>query len=380
MPPRLKQFLALCLLLAVAGAAWSRFAPEKAQESGGKKPPVYVSAAAVVRQDVPLALSAVGAVVPYQSVTVRPRVDTQIVAVKFNGGDYVNEGDLLFQLDDRTLRAQMEEQKSNLARDRSQVENLKLQYGRRKNLASKGYETPENLQIAKSAYEAQAATVAATQAALENLQVQLQYTQVTAPISGRTGTVNLTPGNTVRANDTALVTINQVKPIWVQFSLPQQMLESVRQAMAAGDVAATAQHEGGSLVEGKLGYIDNAIDTTTGTFAARAMFDNVDESLWPGMFVSVTLRVGEKKDALTVPEVAIQHSAEGDYVYVIKDGKAERRAVKVALIQKGSAIVVEGVADGEQVAIDGMMKLSDGAPVDVAPQGASQGAQAEAPK
>src|SRR5206468_321532 len=155
-----------------------------------------------------------------------------------------------------------------------------------------------------------------------------QFTQITAPISGRTGTVSLTAGNTVKANDLPLVVINQVKPIWVQFSLPQHVLDKVRQAKAAGDAPATAQHEGGKLVSGKLDYIENAVDTTTGTFAVRALFDNADESLWPGMFVNITLKVGEENDALTVPEVAIQHGPAGDYVFIIDQGKAQRRPVK----------------------------------------------------
>ena len=361
------------LLLSAIGAAGWHFSHASTLDLVSKKPPTFISIAPVVQKNVPLELSAVGSVVPYQSVTIHSRLDTQIIDVKFHSGDYVNQGDLLFQLDDRTIRAQIQEQQSNLARDRAQEENLKLQYDRRKKLVGRGYETPENLEIAKAAYEAQAATASATAAALQNLQVQLEYTKITAPISGRTGTVSLTAGNTVKANDLPLVVINQVKPIWVQFSLPQRSLDKVRQAKAEGPVAATAQHENGKLVAGKLDYIDNTVDTTTGTFAVRTLFDNEDESLWPGMFVNSTLKVGEEKDALTVPEVAIQHGPDGDYVFVIDQGKAHHRAVKVALIQKGEVIIGEGLKAGEQVATDGMMRIEDGGDIEVAAPASANG-------
>jgi len=375
-----KSFVIGVLFLAAAGAAGWHLINADSHDAIGKKQAAFVTVAPVVQKDVPLELSAVGSVVPYQSVTIHSRLDTQIIDVKFHSGDYVNQGDLLFQLDDRTIKAQIQEQQSNLARDRAQEENLKLQFERRKKLVGRGYETPENLEIAKAAYEAQAATVAATAAALQNLQVQLEFTRITAPISGRTGTVSLTAGNTVKANDLPLVVINQVKPIWVQFSLPQHVLDNVRQAKAAGPVAATAQHEGGKLVAGALDYIDNAVDSTTGTFAVRALFDNEDESLWPGMFANTTLKVGEEKDALTVPEVAIQHGPDGDYVFVIEQGKAQHRAVKVALIQKDEVIISDGLKAGEQVAIDGMMKIEDGGAVEIAPTTAPAPAAAESKK
>lgn len=365
-----KKFLLFSVVALAAGAVYwqhSHKAVPVSEAGGGRRMPALVSVAPVTRKDVPVELSAVGAVVPYQSVTVRSRLDSQIIDVKFHPGDFVNAGDLLFVLDDRSIKAQIEEQQSNLARDQAQDKNLQLLYERKRKLSSQGYETQENLDAAKSAYEAQHATVAATAAALENLKVQLQYTQITAPISGRTGTVSLTAGNNVKANDTTpLTTINQVKPIWAQISLPQRYIDAVRQAKAAGEVTATAQHEKGKLVSGRLDYIDNAVDTATGTFAVRALFANDDEQLWPGMFVTVTLQVGAKKDVLTVPEVAIQHSSSGDFVYTVAGGKAHRRTVTVELIQNGEAVVAEGLKPGENVVTDGMIKLEDGSEVKTA--------------
>src|SRR5262249_5366383 len=158
----------------------------------------------------------------------------------------------------------------------------------------------------------------------DNIATQLEYTRITAPIDGRTGTISVTLGNTVKANDVPLVTINQMKPIRVQLSLPQQYLERVRDSMATSEVPVTARHEGSSVAsEGKLDYIDNAVDQSSGTFAARAIFANEDEILWPGMFVTLEIRLGNQVDALTVPEVAVQHGqGGGDFVFVIANGKA----------------------------------------------------------
>lgn len=363
-----KKVVVFFLFLAAAGAGVYYYKNTASHTTGNKKPPTFVKAISVAQKNIPLELTAVGTVMPYKSVTIHSRIDSQIVEVKFNAGDYVKQGDFLFQLDDRTLKAQIEEQKANLARDHAQEESLQLQYNRKKKLADKGYDTQGNLETAKAAYMAQRATAAATAAMLQNLMVQLQYTQITAPIDGRTGTIHLTAGNNVKANDTqALVTINQVKPIWAQISFPQHYLDTLHQAKTQGVVSATAQHENSKQVSGRLDYIDNAVDATTGTFAARALFDNNDETLWPGMFVTVTLKVGEAKNALSLPEVAIQHGKNEDFVFVIHQSKAERRSVKTGHIQNGEAIIDSGLTAGEQVAIDGMMRLEDGGEVAIAP-------------
>jgi multidrug efflux system membrane fusion protein len=199
--------------------------------------------------------------------------------------------------------------------------------------------------------------------------VQLEYTQITAPISGRTGTINITVGNTVKANDTQpLVTINQIKPIRVQASLPQRYLSAVRDAMASGAVEVLSRHEGSAdQSRGALEYIDNNVDLATGTFAMRASFPNENEKLWPGMFVNLTLVLGNEKQVLTIPEVAVQHGQNGDYVFVIAGDKAANRPVKVSRMQESTAVIESGVEAGEQVAVDGLMSLKDGVAVSVQP-------------
>lgn len=342
----------LWLLLAVAaiGAWWWL---SQSDGGGGGKPPVIVRVIPVESRDVPMALKNVGTVVTYQSVAVRSRIDSQVMEVKFKDGDYVEKGDLLFVLDDRTIKA-------DLAREEAQLANLKQQYDRIRQLAAREYETQANLDAARAAYEAQAA-------ATESLRVLLDYTRITAPISGRTGTIAITAGNTVRANDAqALVTINQVKPIRAQVSLPQRYLDHVRQSMSGGTVAVAAIREGGGASQGTLEYVDNAVDQSTGTFAARASFPNEDEALWPGMFVSLVLTLGEEKNALTVPEVAIQRGQQGDFVFVVADGKAMKRNVRIARLQDSVAVIESGVETGELVAVDGMMSLKDGSAVTIA--------------
>lgn len=334
---------------------------------------VAVQVAPVEQRDMPIALKNVGTVVTYDSVAVRARLDSQVMEVAFKDGDYVEKGDLLFVLDDRALKARLGEMEANLKRDQAQLTNLRQQYERVRQLADKEYETQANLDAAKAAYEAQAATFGATEAAIENIRVQLEYTRITAPISGRTGTINITVGNTVKANDTqALVVINQVKPIRVQVSLPQRYLNHVRESMAQGQVTVTALREGSAAPSyGTLEYIDNAVDQSTGTFAARASFPNEDEALWPGMYVNLILVLGEEKNALVVPEVAIQHGQEGSFVFVVNDDKAVKRPVGIARLQDSTAVIESGVVAGERVVVDGLMSLVDGSPVTVQAGGAA---------
>jgi multidrug efflux system membrane fusion protein len=355
----------LWLVVIVAAIGWWWQSGKSADTA--KKSEVIVSVAPAAQKDVPLALKNVGTVVTNDSVAVRSRLDSQVVEVKFKDGDYVQQGDLLFLLDDRSLKAQLGELKANVERDRAQLNNLKLQYERIRQLTGKGYESQASADNAKAAYEAALGSANASEAAMENVRVQLEYTRITAPISGRTGTINITVGNTVKANDTqALVIINQVKPIRVQVALPQRYLDAVRESMAKGAVPVDATREGSTDVsKGTLEYIDNAVDQSTGTFAARATFPNDDEALWPGMFVNLTLVLGEEKNVITIPEEAIQHGQSGDFVFVIAGGKAAKRAVKIARLQEGTAVVESGLTKGEFVAIDGIMSLADGSAVTV---------------
>jgi len=374
MPSAAKVTVSLLLLAAMGGGAW--FYLHKSGDGGDAakhRPPVLVKAAPVEAGDVPLQLTAVGNVVPYQTVAIRSRIDSQLSAVKFHSGDYVHEGDVLFTLDDRILKTQLAQAEANVAKDKAQLTNVQLQYDRNVKLLAEKSVSQQAVDDSKAALDTQNAAVAADSALADSIRVQLSYTVITAPISGRTGTITLTTGNNVSANDTApLVTINQVKPIWAQVSFSQRYLEAMHRAKQAGTVMATAQHEGNTPVQGRLDYIDNAVDATTGTFPARVLFDNADESLWPGMFVSVTVDLGDEKSVLTIPEIAVQHGQDSDYVYVIDNGKAVHRNIDVARFQGGKAVVTKGLKAGEQVTTDGMLKLDDGSEVKIVTSGASE--------
>jgi len=367
-PPFFRRgWVRLVLVAGMAVGAWQLFGGTHASKPSGP-PPVNVTVAQATMQQVPVTIHAVGNVVAYESVAIRARLDSQVTAVHFKDGEEVNQGDLLFELDDKSLRARANELEANIARDRAQLENARRQSSRAATLADKGFATKATKDDSNANVAVAQAALNASIAALESVKVQLGYTRITAPITGRTGTINVTLGNNVKANDTQpLVTINQLKPIRVQAALPQQHFDAVRAAMQAGSVPVTAALKddaaNNTIAEGTLDYIDNAIDATTGTFVTRAGFANDTERLLPGMFVTVTLSLGGDASALTVPEVAIQRGQTGDYVFVIVGDKAMKRDVTVARLQDNLAIVSNGLAEGDTVVVDGLLGLKDGSTV-----------------
>lgn len=357
--------------LAVVLTAWLWLRPaggDKTDKTRHADAPIAVKVAPVALQNIPVRIKAVGTVMPFQTVAVRSRIDSQILEVEFHDGDTVKTGDVLFVLDDRTLKAQRVQTQASLERDKAQLDNAKRQYDRLAELGKQGFASRADQDNARAAYATAQANVNADEAALENIGVQLGYTTITAPISGRTGTIGVTAGNNVKANDVPLVTINQIRPILMQASLPQDSFDSVRSAMHAGPVPASALRAGAATEDaekGKLAYIDNAIDQATGTFVVRASFENESERLWPGMLGTLILEVGMRNDALIVPEVAIQHAGEETFVYVVAGGKAHRKDVKITQSQDQIAVIGEGLKAGEQVAVDGMLSLQDGSSVTV---------------
>jgi len=360
-----RTLLAVCAgVIGIVVFSYFKSAPQNLPEAA--LPAVPVSVASVVSQDIPLQIQAVGTVMPFQSVAIKSRIESQIVAVKFRDGDVVKKGDLLFVLDDRTIKAQLDKAKAELVRDKAQLEDLKLQYERNKSLTEGRAISKQVVESSKFAVQAQTALVTADMAAVDNISVQLGYTQILAPIDGRTGTITSTVGNNVKVNDVPLVTINQIQPILVQSSLPQGSFDEVRRAMHAGAVAVTAIMENSAAVAaGTLEYIDNTIDKSTGTFVARALFANADEALWPGMLVSVMLTIGQDENAIVIPEVAVQNSYSGDFVFVIAEEKAQKRAITVKRNIESMAIISAGLKVGETVATDGMLSLSDGTTVSI---------------
>ncbi len=330
--------------------------------------PVNVSVAPVATEDLPNIVSLVGTVYAFETVAIKSRIDSQVTKVHFMDGDTVTEGAVLFELDDSILKAQLNQNEANLKRDEAQLENARTQNERYKKLAAKGFASNEKMQEAEAAYKTQIAAVNATKASIDSIKAQLDFTNITAPITGRAGTINVTRGNNVKANDTMpLVTINRVKPIRVQFAIPQRYYDALREAQKS-NVEVTAQRsDGQDIAIGKLEYIDNAIDSTTGSFNARAVFENEDEKLWPGMFVNVSITLNIDNDAVVIPQVAVQNGQEGSFVFVIDEAakKAIKRPIEILRTQDNKAVIKSGVILGEKVAVDGLLKLSDGAAVNV---------------
>ena len=357
-----KSFIIAALLaLVVVYSLFKLYLINKSTNSQSIQP-VLVSVVPVEEKSLNIVVEASGTATPTESVAIKSRIDSQISAIKFHDGDLVSQDQLLFVLDDSALQAQLRQAEATLVRDQAIMTNLLAQYNRVKIIAEKGFESKADLDNAKYQYEAQIAVVNASQAAIENIKTQIGHTQIEAPISGRTGTINITAGNDVKANDVSLATINKITPILIQFSLPEKYLGILRNSMSSGVVEVsikTADGVSGTL-HGMVDYIDNTIDKSTNSFIVRAIYENKKEELWPGAFVSLEIYIGDKKTSVVVPELAIQHSQDGDFVFRVADGKAIKTAIKLDRVQQGLAVIASGIALGEQVVIDGIMNLDDG--------------------
>jgi multidrug efflux system membrane fusion protein len=332
----------------------------------------------------PIQVTAIGTVQPIATVQIKSRMDGEIATVNFEEGQEVKEGDTLFSLDDRAVKAQLQQAEANLERDRAQLERAKLEVTRQVELAGRGVASAQKLEDTKTAMAVFEAAVRASQATLENARVNVNYTTIRAPLSGRTGSVGFKRGSIVKAVDTSptvapLVTITQMKPIYVGFTVPERYLTDLRAAMALGplQVVVTVPAQPKSPITGALTFIDNQVDVATGTITLKAKFTNDDERLWPGQFVNVTLTLGTQEHAIVVPSVAIQVGPNGPYVFVIKqDSTVELRLVKPDRTVGDKTVVAEGIKVGERVVVDGQLRLGNGTRVNAQEP---KGAQPKAP-
>jgi membrane fusion protein, multidrug efflux system len=375
---RLIWAVALAAFLALGGivyqSAW--LGPARSQTPAGSRPSqgVPVRVATVTQQPAPVRFDTIGTVQTIASVTVKSRIDAVIDKVQIRDGQYVAAGDVMFLLDGRAAQAQVDQAKANLARDQANYENAERDVGRYAPLVSKEFVSRQQYDTAVTAAKALQRSVQADQAALENATVQLSYYTIAAPIDGRVGMVAIKAGNSIKSNDLPLVTINQIKPIYVAFSLPQSNLPELRAAMAGGKVAVRVLPQGdkGAPVEGQVGFFDNAVDTNSGTINVRASFANDEQRLWPGEYVSVSVVVRLEPDAITVPPTAVQVGRDGNFVFVIKDDNtAEARPVTVNRIVDGVSVISKGLKPGEKVAVDGQLRLNDGVRVQIQPAAAT---------
>jgi membrane fusion protein, multidrug efflux system len=335
------------------------------KRGGAALAPVMV--AEVTQADMPVILVAPGTVEPLANVAVKPRVDGQIVEVAFKEGDFVEENSILFRLDDRMVKAQISQVEATIARDQAALRDAEATYARRQSLIANRVVTEAALDQSKFAVEGLKAAITAGQASLDSQRTQLDYLTIRAPISGRTGSLTAKLGATVRSQDAlALVTINQTKPITVNFSLPQGELGALRRALVA-KATADVKVPGGTrpaVVSGVIAFVDNQVDKQTGTISAKVVAENGDELLWPGQSVEVSLTVEIKPKMLSVPAAAVLPAQQGMIVWVVDaDNKVSVRTVTVARIVGQTAYLSAGVSPGERLVTDGQIRLAPGASV-----------------
>jgi RND family efflux transporter MFP subunit len=334
---------------------------------------ISVELAKAERKPVPVDVDSIGTVTPISSVALKSRVETTIVSVHFEDGAKVSEGDLLFSLDARQIDAQIEQAEGMLAKDQAQLEGAQRDLRRFSDLIGKGATTQVNVDNAKTQADILIGTIKADQSALDNLKVQKSFTIIRAPFSGRISAANVKVGNFVRPADIApLAVINQMAPVYVTFAIPQRVLVDLRDAMASGDSRVIATIPGHERSEdGKVAMVENSVDSTTGMITVRGIMNNANATLWPGILVNTKLII-RTEEAVTVPSAAVQRSQNGNFVFIMRDGKAHVEPVSVSRTFQGMSVIASGLSGGEDVIVDGQLLLSEGTPV--APRAPKAGA------
>jgi len=365
MTSRPARVLSLLLAAAVA-AACSR--EQKAPPREG----VPVQAGLVSRRQMPVEVTVIGHVDPIASAAVKAQVGGQITEVLFKEGQEVQKGQPLLTIDPRPYEAALAQARANLERDRAIAKNAQADVQRYADLVAKEYVTAQQFDQAKMAAASSEATVRADEAAVENTRLQVEYCTVRSPFDGRTGSLLMQIGNVVKANDDrTLMTINQIRPIYVSFAIPERYFGEVgRRFHSERLVVRAALQDGLPPAEGELTFVDNAVNTATGTIQLKGTFANKDGRLWPGQFVDVVLVLGSEPDAVVAPSSAVLTGQSGSYVFVVKnDMTVEARPVTVNRIQGTFAVIAKGLSGGERVITDGQLRLSPGALVEIKPSG-----------
>ncbi len=387
---------ALVAVIALCGCGSGKGPGPAAAAGAGGFPPVPVSVAVAATEAVPFEVRAVGTVEPYSTVQVKSQVEGPLLNVRFAEGSQVKQGELLFEIDPRpfqeTLRqaeaavardaAQQRQAEATLGRDRAQLANAEAERSRYDQLLKEGITARQQYDQVRANYEAMAETIRADQASIETAKaaieadkaavsrarLDLSYTKIAAPVSGRTGTLLVHPGNLVKANDSALVVINQIEPVFVSFGVPEEHLPAIRARSAAGKlpVEATVQ-DAAQPAEGWLSVVDNTVDPNTGTIRLKSQFANRDRRLWPGQFVNVVLRL-DRAEATVVPSEALQAGQQGQFVYIVKqDQTVDFRPVAPGRTVNGKTVISKGVNPGETVVTDGQLRLFPGAKIQPVP-------------
>ena len=327
-----------------------------------------VRIATVASRTMPVELQAIGNVEAISTVSIKAQISGQLMRVHFKEGDFVKKGQLLFTIDRAPFEAALRQAEGTLARDEAQALNSKLDAERYQGLGKQGVASKQQVDAAAAAANAMAATVAADKAAVETAKINLEYTSIYSPINGRTGSVGVKEGNLVKANDVPiLVTINQIEPIYVSFSIPEQQLAELKQYSNAKSLKVEAAPQGSTQhFQGRLTFIDTSVDLTTGTIKLKATFDNAAHVLWPGQFADVNMTLKSQPNAIVVPTAALQTSQNGTYVYVVDENlTAKQQPVKVGWNVGEDTVIASGLQPGQRVVTDGQLRLTPGAKVDI---------------
>ena len=354
----------LTLLLALtAGYACSK----KDQGANLAAVSVPVTVSKVEQKDVPVQVRAVGTVESFSTVSIKPQVAGVLQTVHFREGQDVKKGDVLFTIDARPYQAELAQAQANLQKDIAQAKNARAQATRYEGLVQKDYVTKEQYDQMRANADALEAAVEASKAAVDNAKLDLNYCTILSPIDGRTGNLLLHEGNVVKINETVMVDINQVKPIYVSFSVPEKTLPDIRKYNAAGQLKMeVADQNGQNSVWGNLTFIDNSVNRATGTILMKGTFDNNDARLWPGEFVDVILTLTTQPSAILAPTQAIETGQDGQFVFVVKkDLTTEQRPVVPGLTYKDLTVIEKGLSPGETVVIDGQLRLLPGSKVEI---------------
>ena len=348
----------------------------EARKTAGTRPSVPVITAQAEAQDVPIELRNIGNVEPYSLVAIRSQITGQITKIHFLEGQEVKAGDLLFTIDPRPAQGVLRQAQADLKRDQAQLVSVKLEFERAKKLLENAIGSRDDYDKAEAVFHALEATILSDEAAVSKAQLQVEFTSIRSPMDGRTGSLMAREGNVVKAPDDLLVNLNQVHPIYVTFSVPEQDLPAIRRRMRESKLfveALVPVDSGlpGEVVDpprGELTFIDNTVDVTTGRIKLKATFPNSDNALWPGQFVQTILTLNILKHATVVPSQAVQSSQSGDFVFVVKsDSTVQKRSIVAGLSRRGMTVIESGVQSGETVVTDGQLRLTEGARVTAQP-------------
>lgn len=370
-------------LVAAAAIAWryGAFAPRTSAPNAQAQQLIPVTAGTAETRNVPVYVEGLGSVQAFNTVAMRPRVDGQITKVFFREGQEVKTGDPLFQIDPRPFENAVQQAEATKEKDEAQIQSAQLDLDRAARLLTPGFQSRQGYDQQKATVAQLQATLKADQAQIDNARLNLEYSLVKSPMDGRTGQRLVDLGNFVQATqNSSLVAITQLRPIFVSFTVPAERLDAIRrnQAEKPLKVIAYAMDDTTELARGELTLIDNQVDAATGTIHLKAQFDNAGEPLWPGEFVNARIVLATRENSVTVPQDAVMQGPNGSYVYVLgNDDTAQRRAVQVAATQDGVAVISRGLQPGERIVTEGQYRLTDGAKVKLgAPQQAELGGQA----